>query len=171
MEARHRLFFAIRPPDGLVPEIAVLRDRDGAGHGRVADHRLHLTTWLFPDRADFPHMLVERARQAVDTLDLRRFGIAFDRMTGDDRGIRLLPSEPILGYMAFQRTLAAALARAGLRSRSGWRFAPHMTLRYGGRQSIDEAIVPVSWVAQELVLIDSILGAHRHETLAHWTLS
>lgn len=170
MEARHRLFFAIRPPAGLVSEIAVLRDRDGIGRGRVEDHRLHVTTWLFPDHDALPPGLVERACAVIAGLELCAFHIALDRLTGDDRGLRLVPSEPIRGYLAFQRSLADAMARAGLKPRPGWRFSPHMTLRYGGRQRIDEDSDGISWRAEELVLIDSILGAHRHETLARWDL-
>lgn len=170
MAPRHRLFLAIRPPAGLLLEIAALRDRDGTGRGRVEDHRLHLTTWLFPDHDALPPGLAERAAHAADTVERRAFRINLDVMTGDDRGVRLVPSEPIRGYVAFQRDLAAAMTRAGLEPRPGWRFSPHMTLRYGGLQRIDEGLDGISWIADELVLIDSILGEHHHETLARWPL-
>ena len=170
MTVGHRLFFAIRPPADLIPRIAALRDRAGTGHGRVEDHRLHVTTWLFPDHAALPPGLVERAGLALEALDARAFSVRFDRMSGDDRGIRLIPSAPSEGYAAFQHGLAAALARAELAPRPDWRFSPHLTLRYGGRQRIDEAVPEIGWRVAELVLIDSVLGANRHETLARWPL-
>lgn len=167
---RHRLFFAIRPPEGPLPEIVALRDRNGTGRGRVEDHRLHVTTWLFPDHDVLPSGLAKRAMRAVDDMTLRAFHVVFDRVAGDATGLRLVANEPIRGYAAFQHDLAAAMTRAGLSPRPGWRFSPHMTLRYGGRQHVDEEVLGIGWRAEELVLIDSVLGAHRHETVARWDL-
>lgn len=165
----HRLFFAARPPAETIPKIAALRDRDGTGQGRVEDDRLHLTTYLFDDHPALPPGLVVRACAAVP--QLRAFRVNLDRLTGDDRGLRLVPSEPVRGYLAFQRALADAIALAGLVPRAGWRFSPHMTLRYGGRQEVDEPVLGISWLCEELVLIDSVVGEHRHEMLARWPLA
>lgn len=166
----HRLFFALRPPPEVIDRLRPLRDRDGTGRGRVEDARLHLTTWLFDDHPVLPAGLAERAAAAASAVRPRSFRIVLDRLTGDDRGLRLVPGERVRGYEAFQRELAAALAAGGLTPRAGWRFSPHLTLRYGGKQTLDEMVDGISWIATELVLIDSILNEHRHETLARWPL-
>ena len=60
-EPFHRLFFAVRPPAGVIPEMAELRDSFGQAKGLVSDEQLHLTTWLFDDSQDYPADAVARA--------------------------------------------------------------------------------------------------------------
>lgn len=168
-EPFHRLFFAIRPPAELIPEIAALRDSFGQTKNVVPDDQLHLTTWLFPDSQHFPADAAAKAQAAVASIPLPAFRVALSRMVGRKSHVVLLPSEELRGFMPFQARLDQALRSAGLFPRADWRFSPHLTLLYG-RHEMDEEIDTLSWTAHELVLIDSIVGQRRHDVIAHWPL-
>ena len=60
------------------------------------------------------------------------FRVIFDQLGGSSRSIVLRPSERIAALLGFQRRLAEALAHAGVRTRAGARFSPHLTLLYRG---------------------------------------
>lgn len=168
-EPFHRLFFAVRPPVAVIPEIAALRDSFGQTRNLVADDRFHLTTWLFDDSQDFPADIAAGAQAAVETMPFTAFRIVLDRRLGSGSHLLLLPSEPLQGFVAFHARLDRALREQGLAPRGQWRFAPHLTLLHG-RHDIDEPIDAVSWTASELVLIDSIVGQRRHDVISRWAL-
>jgi len=169
-EPFHRLFFAVRPPADVIPEIAEWRDSFGQAKGLVADGQLHLTTWLFEDSQVFPADAAERAQAAVVAVPLLRFRIVLERMVGGKSHVVLVPNEPLPGFVAFQGRLDLALRAAGLRPRPNWRFSPHVTLLHG-RQEVDQGIVPIGWEVEELFLLDSIVGERRHEIIARWPLA
>lgn len=168
-EPFHRLFFAVRPPLEVVPEIAALRDGFGQAKGPVTDEHLHLTTWLFPDSQNIAADQAERAKAAIAALPLVRFRVALDRMVGSGSHVVMLPSEPLAGFVAFQGRLDAALRAAGLSAGPGWRFNPHVTLLYG-RHAADEWITPISWEVEQIFLLDSVVGERRHDVIACWPL-
>lgn len=168
-EPFHRLFFAIRPPIEVIPEIAWLRDSLGQDRQLVSDDRLHLTTWLFPDSRDFLTDAAARARAAMTKIPRPTFHIVLDKIVGGHGHVLLLPSEPLKGFIAFQAELDRALRATGLAPRKGWRFNPHLTLLHG-RHEIDQPIDAISWVADDIVLIDSIVGRGRHDLIARWVL-
>ncbi len=45
-----------------------------------------------------------------------------------------------------------------------------MTLGYRSGEPFSERVAPVSWTADEIVLIDSHVGRTRHEVLGRWRL-
>ena len=171
----HRLFFAIRPPTAVAAHIGMLRDRLAASGTPVGDGRLHMTIAIFDDHRELPPDLVAGARAGGNAAaECPRFRIVLDRVIGGGHAMLLAPSEPVRGLAAFQKRFAAALARAGLKLRVGWRFSPHVTLLYhhglAPRAAINGAIDPVSWTAGELFLVQSIVGQTRHVTLERWPL-
>ena len=58
----------------------------------------------------------------------------------------------------------------GVTERPGYRFSPHLTLGYRIGEPFSERVAPVSWTADEIVLIDSHVGRTRHEVLGRWRL-
>ncbi|MEG3088843.1 2'-5' RNA ligase family protein [Sphingomonas sp. PB4P5] len=164
------MFFAVRPPAGVIPEIAKQRDSFGQKAGLVPDEQLHLTTWLFEDSQDFLAETADRAQAAIASMPLRRFHVVFDRALGRKSHVMLLPTDPLCEFESIQRQLDLALRAAGLRPRADWRFHPHMTLLHG-RQKLDQAILPIGWEVDELLLLDSVVGACRHDVIARWPLA
>lgn len=169
-EPFHRLFFAVRPPVGVIPEIATLRDGFGQTRNLVVDEQLHLTTWLFHDSQIFPAEVAERAQAAVETVPLQPFHVVLDRMVGSKSHVLLLPSEPLQGFVTFQARLDHALRAKGLFPRAERRFNPHLTLLHG-QHEVDASIDPISWNVEDLFMIDSIVGERRHEIVARWGLA
>ena len=169
-EPFHRLFFAVRPPVGVIPEIAALRDGFGQTRNLVVDEQLHLTTWLFHDSSHFPTEIAARAQLAVEDVPLKPFRIVLDRMVGGGGHVVLVPSEPVQGFVAFQASLDHQLRAKGLSPRSEWRFRPHLTLLHG-KHEVGAPIDPISWTVEDLFLIDSIVGERRYEIVARWALA
>lgn len=168
-EPFHRLFFAVRPPAEVIPEIAALRDGFGQTRNFVRDEQLHLTTWLFDDSQDFPTAAASRAQAAVEAVPLQPFRVVLDRMVGGRGNVLLLPSEPLRGFVVFQARLDHELRAKGLFPDPRWRFNPHLTLLYG-QHEIDVPVDAISWTAQEILLIDSVVGERRHDIVARWPL-
>ena len=168
-EPFHRLFFAVRPAAGVRRAIAGWRDSLGQTKGLVADDQLHLTAWLFDDRQDFPADAAARAQAAIADVPLASFRLVLDRMVGGAGSVVLVPSAVPPGLLALQGALDRALRAGGLQPRCTWSFRPHVTLLHG-RHTVDRDIPPIDWPVEELLLLDSIVGERRHETVARWPL-
>jgi 2'-5' RNA ligase len=168
-EPFHRLFFAVRPSADVVPRIARLRDHFGQVRNIVADDRLHLTTWLFPDEQDFPTDAAAMAQAAMQDVPQQSFEIVLDEMVAGPSHVVLLPRQISTRYALLQAQLDKSLRRRGLLPRPGWRFRPHLTLVYGLHEAIP-SFAPIAWAAEEIVLIDSVVGARRHDVIARWPL-
>lgn len=69
-----------------------------------------------------------------------------------------------------QARLAELLGRKDLNATSYWQFTPQMTLRRGASGGDTLAVDPVSWTAQEIVLLDSHIGLTHYEEIARWRL-
>jgi 2'-5' RNA ligase len=165
----HRLFIGLRPPVPILSEMARIRDAFPC-RSRVADDRLHMTLLPFPLQPDFPRLLAREIVAAISSVELPPCRIIVDRLVLGASSALLQPSEPVIGLLSLQRTLAELALEAGLRSLPGHRFSPHFTLFYGGPSEHSSAIEPISWTAEELVLIHSLHGLGRHETLERWPL-
>jgi RNA 2',3'-cyclic 3'-phosphodiesterase len=61
------------------------------------------------------------------------------------------------------------LADVGRRTTNA-KTTPHMTFAYGEQEIAETPIEPLRWRAENLVLIDSHVGGHRHEVLGSWPL-
>lgn len=166
----HRLFFALRPP----PLAAAHIDNSWAWLGppsrRVRRKRLHVTLNILDDWPFLPLKLLEAMVAAGDTVAFDPFRVVFDQLGGGSRSIVLRPSERIAALHRFQRQLADALARAGVRTRRDARFSPHLTLIHLGRPHFVEAADPVSWTVEEFLLIESLVGWTRHVVHRRWPL-
>ena len=69
-----------------------------------------------------------------------------------------------------QRLLAAAMTDAGIGRYVRSRFKPHMTLLYDRKYVAPQPIRPLRWTANEVVLIDSLVGRSQHIVLGRWPL-
>ena len=167
----YRPFFAILPPPDVADHIYALGAQYGLPGHRVSPDRLHLTTYPFERFAAPPDASIADMQRVVDGLSLPGFHVVFDRLVGDDKGARLLPSQQLAGLEPAAKTLRNALLAAGLPPIEGWRFHPHMSLLYGRGPTLDLWLDGgIRWRAEHLTLILSEVGAQRHRRIAQWVL-
>ncbi len=176
------LFFAVIPDPQAATRIErrALSFREELGlKGRplAADH-FHITLYFLGAHLGVPQGIVAKAGEAAASIRMAPFEVTFDCAksfsgTGGNR-----PSRPLVlssgkglpELTAFQQALRMAIRKAGL---DNWRqqsFTPHVTLLYDSRRVPEQATESVSWTVREFVLIRSLLGLGRHETLGRWPL-
>lgn len=176
--ALHSLYFMIKPEHGAaLAAHAVMKDaraRHGLRGGVVDSERQHVTLHALGDYAERPVDLVERARRAGAAVDVEPFEVAFDRLVGWGPEARLLAlrgdSRAMRGLRVLQRAVAAAMVDEGLGHLARSSFRPHVSLLYGDQALPAEAIEPIHWCVDELLLIESVFGAGEHRMLGRWPL-
>ncbi len=180
MARLHRLFYALRPAPGAVQAIVEARrqfcERHGLGGRPVAAGRLHVTLHWLADHAEFPRGLCDAAAEAASSLQAESFDVCFDHVgsigTLDSPGpLVLTGGEGLAALRRFQRVLGDAMQAAGLGDYVRSRFKPHVSLLYPGTFVAREAIDPLEWRVEELLLIDSHVGEGVHEVCGRWPLA
>jgi 2'-5' RNA ligase len=174
-----RLFFALFPPADMAARVSALglelQQRHGVKGKPIATGRLHVTLHHIGDFAGLRPDFVDAARQAAASVTTAPFELVFDRVTSFDGRPNQLPlvlrgDAGLASLMAFQQQLANALKKTVLGRTVKGAFTPHVTLTYGDRPVADEAIEPVTWTAQEFVLVHSLIGQGVHRPLGRWPL-
>lgn len=164
---KHRLFVALRPSPGVIPLLARLRAQ-ASPTSIVADDRLHLTLFVTDDFESEPAALAAAMARALDRVRAEAFPVSLDRF--GRYGDSLQPARSAR-LRAFQKEVARAMTGAAVAPRAGWTFSPHMTLGYGASDAMaGVAIKPVAWMANEVVLIHSLLRLTIHRTVGRWPL-
>ncbi len=173
-----RLFFAIFPDVAAAMRIAELGEflrHEHRLHGRpLARERLHVTLHHLGDYTGLPQDVVAMADEAASAVAMPPFEVAFDRAASFDgprnRPLVLRGDDGIAALMTFQRALGMAMKKAGLGSRVGQGYTPHVTLMYDDRGIAEHVVETIAWTVHEFVLVHSLLGRTRHVTLARWPL-
>ncbi len=166
----HRLFFTLMPPADLLGELAWLRGRDTQGRAE-ADDRLHVTMFLFEHDIEFQTAIAARIHEALDGQTLPTCRLVFEQLVRGGDSTLLLPNEKLDGVLRLQSRLAMLLGAADLHPKNNWRFNPHMTLRRGKVVGATQAIDAVSWTANEIVLLDSLIGLTQYDVIGRWPLT
>lgn len=169
MDALHRYFFALQPPEPVARRAGILRNAFAEAGGCVRDDRLHVTLGITDDFAQRPAAVVDRLLGIGDAVDTEPFLLLLDRLSGNGRTIALRPSRTPPGLTALQRQIDAQMRYWNVR-RPGWTFIPDMTLVYRPHQEFLRPIEAVAWDAAELVLIHSLVGRAQHTILGRWPL-
>ncbi|WP_423606620.1 2'-5' RNA ligase family protein [Sphingomonas sp. MS122] len=107
---------------------------------------------------------IEAVHEALRMFDAEPFPVAFDHIEGDT----LKPRKGQRSPGAFQRALAARLARCGI-ALPAYAFSLHLNLAYGGTSVRRAAIPLIEWRVDEILLIES--GSGRHIDHGCWSLS
>lgn len=131
---------------------------------------LHTTLLPLGDRAAMDADTFATIGKVLDSLTLSPFRLVFDRIRDSGSTISLRPSEALPGAIAFQRALVAALEGHGLRIAPRYDFRPHVTLAYRGVRRGEIAIDPISWLVEDVRLIESVVGETRHIEHGRWIL-
>lgn len=176
-----RLFFALLPDSETATAIAVLTQQLRAELGLKAAplrrEHLHVTLFFLGDFIGLPRGIVANAERAAATLAWSAFDVLFDRVLSFSGKQHRRPlvlcgqeNEDVRGLIEFQHELAITMNRAGIASAAHQNFVPHLTLLYDDQHVTRQTVASVRWTASEFVLVRSVLGQSRHETLGRWPL-
>ena len=177
--ATDRLFLALFPDAGTAATLAALAAAQCATHGLrgrpLLPERFHVTLFHLGDSVGLRQDVVETASRALARVRVAPFELSFDQVASfaghrDKLPFVLRADHGNAPLRAFHAQLATSLREAGLGQFTGASFDPHVTLAYDARLVAPAAVGPVSWQAQEFVLIHSLLGQTRHIPLARWPL-
>lgn len=176
---RYSLFFALRPDaaaadraDALARKLMQPLGTSGR-HDRKA--RFHVTLCHVGYFADeVPVSVLEAAQRVAGELRQNPFDMVFDRVATfsgkpGNLPVVLLGAESCQPLKAYQAQLDQALLRAGLLHGDRHpQFRPHLTLFYGRQPLAEQAIEPIAWRADHVVLYRSVIGESRYEEEGAW---
>ena len=175
----HSLFFAgIASEAGAASlhECAGLIDQQlGVGGRRLEAGRLHVSLFAVGAYLDErPDADIARWCRAGAAVRCPPAEIVFDRVAsfggeGNPLVFKSADDVGVAGLLALHQALGIELANTGERVKRQ-RITPHMTMSYRGKRIAETAVEPVRWHVHELVLIDSHVGAHRHDVIGRWPL-
>ncbi len=175
----HSLFLAVISDEADSASLharAELIDRQLGIGGRLLEAaRLHVSLYAVGAYIDVrPEADVARWRRAAAAVRCAPFEVVFDQVAtfggeGNPLVFKSSDQEGRAGLVALHLMVGMMLADTGERIKLQ-HITPHMTQSYRGKRIAETAIEPVRWRAHELVLIDSHVGAHKHEVLGRWPL-
>lgn len=171
------LFFALFPPMSAASRIAstgeTLRRQHGLHGSLLETGRLHVTLIKLGTFVQhIPQPLLDSAMAAAASIQQPGFNICFEQAMS-------FPTSEAYALCG-GRQKGAELLAARLRSALRQRFPPqtfrgdrpHMTLLYDRTTLVaPHAVEPVSWWADEFVLVLSHVGETRHDWLGRWPLA
>ena len=170
------LFFAVVPGVDKATRIyrlaeVVKRARQFDG-GLIRTDRLHITLFLLDDGSGSHERVVRMACEAAQGVCMPSFEVSFDRIASfhgrpGHHPFVLLGGDGLNRLRQLQQTLAAQLAKNGLKHLVKRDFNPHITLLYAEREVEEQPIEPIFWTVDGFVLIHS---HHGHTHLARWPL-
>ncbi|WP_182911914.1 2'-5' RNA ligase family protein [Sphingomonas cavernae] len=166
----HRLLFAVRPPLTLARQIEQSAIWFRPGATRVRADNLHITLEIFEDHPTFPERLAEVLMEAGKAVAAEPVEIVLDQVSGSKRSVALRPRRRIPALDQLYKAIALEVKRAGLTPRPDYSFSPHVTVLYRDGAPFTQAIDPIRWTADELVLVHSLVGRTRHDVLGRWRL-
>jgi 2'-5' RNA ligase len=163
MTSPRPLYIFAKPP----AEIALAAEQRRRELGIDSDYgreRFHTTILPLCDAREAPPGLLNTLEAAFSLL-AEPCMILFDRLHRN----ALRGGSALRDLHALQRTLTKRLTAMGLRL-PDYLFRPHMSLAYGAAPERTIPIPPIGWQVRELLLVKSIHGEGRHETLARFAL-
>lgn len=166
---RHHLYLFLPPPQPVREAIARHRDLPGVVRRQVLDDMLHTTIGTFGSFTSTPHAgiawLIERLARGLPPAPRQ----CFDTLVRAPGRALLAPSESLPGFDRLQAWLAD---RVGVDPAVWMRhIRPHITLGYGGPPAPTIGIEAISYAADRLLLVESVVGQRRHIVHAQWPLA
>jgi RNA 2',3'-cyclic 3'-phosphodiesterase len=162
--AKRILYVMAKPPSALADQIAAL---PRAWRSRSAE-LLHITVQPLFDLRSLPPEILPRAIAWCEALrSAPPFRVTLDCIRESASTVSLRGSAP--GAAAFHRAVRDALMRDGFPV-PPYRFDPHVTIAYRPDGKGNEAIAPIAWDVEELLLVESVVGEARHVVHGRWPL-
>jgi 2'-5' RNA ligase len=128
----------------------------------------HITLLPFFDLVDEERHGLGEVVELMSRFWAYAFHVRFDRIC-EHRAVTLRPSKTLRDARAFQRSLVAFLRESGF-ARFGKPPDPHLTISYHRDGQGEEAIAPIGWRVDEVVLIESVHGQATHIEHGRWQL-
>ncbi|ASK95899.1 hypothetical protein KWH01_17700 [Xanthomonas campestris pv. merremiae] len=166
-----RLIFMLKPP----PQVLEVMVGAVAVHGldaMLGDAYFYPGNWHQSVSDRFEGSVARAAMlRAGDRLDAQAITFCLNRITS--RGTDPLhwafraEGNPF-AFIALQAAIAAALRAEGLRVAGG--HTPHVTISYAAPGKLNHPIVPITWHATEVLLVEGGGRPYRYVTLGSWPL-
>ena len=175
---KHVLYFALQPPAEVAERTHALLDSARRQHGlsarSVPTGRLHVSLNNVGSFKRPPGPVIDKAKDAAETVSARPFVVAFNRIgtwtAGDEPCVVLWGDDGVIGVNMLYSTIHRALVRPGMVPRREAEIAPHLTLARDKATVPETIIEPVSWTVDAFVLIHAVHGEGRFEVVGHWPL-
>jgi 2'-5' RNA ligase len=166
----YRYFFAFRPNLVQRCRLEAIAAAAGQSRRRIKAEYFHLTLFVIAELSHRDDFIAARAGQALAGRSLSSCPFWLGRLRGGPSGAAIHAMGGQREIQSFYRTLRAYLAERGiapLHRKSG--LHPHLTLGYDPCL-LDAAKLPIEWIPDELLLIESEVGRGVHNVLARWPL-
>lgn len=176
--AKYNLFLAIFPDSRTAQHIAELANklhqaRGMKGRTRPVDH-LHVTLLFFGGFTEISESVIETIsrRGGVVAGSVKPFEISFNRVLSfrgktENHPVVLVAEERENETKRLHRLLHAEFSKpVSSATASTPPFVPHVTLLYDRQELAALPIEPVTWTVNEVVLVQSEVGATKYTKLA-----
>ena len=177
----NNLFVALFPSAEAIPRVSETAAGLRAEHALTSrlrpSHHWHITLHWLGGFSIVPGELLHKVEQAcasataasspfVVTLD---HALSFKGRPGNHPFVLGGSAEANPSLMAFHQRLLGELLKVGCLKTGRLGFQPHLTLCYDRKTMPCESIEPVTWKANEVVLVLSEVGATRYQRLGAWS--
>ncbi|MBV9882112.1 MAG: hypothetical protein JO276_03810 [Sphingomonadaceae bacterium] len=168
--AYFRYFLGFRP--NLVQRCWLEKIATAAGQSnrRIRGEYFHLTLFVIAEPTHQDRFIAARVRAALAGRELASCPFWLGRLRGGEKGAAMHAMGRQREIQDFYRMLLACLATRGispLHRKSGLR--PHVTLGYDPC-AFAPFELPMEWITDELLLIESEVGNGVHNVLERWPL-
>lgn len=158
------LYLQVKPACEAASRIAALARNDP---GRGAD-LLHMTVFALVDLVEWSEDFIPAFQRTMEGFDAGVFDVQFDRIV-ERKAVTLRSSKRQKGALALQWLLRAHFEAREFRF-FGAAPDPHVTINYKGDGLGNEAIRPIGWAVEEILLVESVYGQARHIEHGRWPL-
>lgn len=175
----HKVFFALQPDAEAAERIVRLgqdlRQRYGLKGAVTPAARLHISlNFVGAFRGPPTRAVMEKAASLADKVAASAFMVTLNHVEswkGDFHPLVLLGDEGVIGLELLHQAIHKALASGTMAPRREPEIWPHLSLLWDKALAPKEFVEPISWMAKEFVLLDSVIGEGRHEILGRWPLA
>jgi 2'-5' RNA ligase len=164
MPSKQPLSFMFKPLASDARAFVACRRNLKIGESYGCD-RLHTTALPLGDGRDVSDAQIDLLDQIVRTLDIQPFKLEFDRLCGN----MLMARRGATQVREFRQRASRLLAARGM-TVPVYRSPPHLSLAYDKPPNRTVRVPPIGYPVDRLLLIRSIYGEGRHETLCEWEL-
>lgn len=166
----HRWFFALKPDEVTARRTHAFAEEELGEKGLLKPAHHHVTLALTDDYADIPDGLVNMLLSAGEAVAAEPFDLVLEQLVGSEKSVALRPKGVVRPLKTLQARIATAMKRQGIAMRETWSFSPHETLGYRKGTPFTRPVAGFRWSVTQFMLVHSLVGLHRHETIGCWPL-
>lgn len=163
-QPKRPLYLQVKPGPNTVSQIAALPRNDGSREAGL----LHMTVLALVDLAEWPEDFIPAFHRTMEGFEAGVFDVQFDRIV-ERKAVTLRGSKRQKGALALQWLLRAHFEARDFRF-FGAAPDPHVTINYKADGLGNEAISPIGWTVEDIILVESVYGEKRHVEHGRWPL-